>query len=61
MIRPDIPTGASDLFCDGLYTALHAVSRAYARYLKSLGLTYPQYITLTLLWEEDGQQVNALA
>ncbi|MCG8460249.1 MAG: MarR family transcriptional regulator, partial [Holophagales bacterium] len=29
--------------------------------LKPLGLTYPQYTTLTLLWEEDGQGVGALA
>ena len=61
MTKPEIPTRASDLFCYGLYTASHAVNRAYAPHLKSLGLTYPQYITLTLLWEEDGQQVNALA
>ena len=61
MTKPDIPTRASELFCYGLYTASHAVNRAYAPHLKTLGLTYPQYITLTLLWEEDGQQVNALA
>ncbi len=57
----DVPNRAGDLFCYGLYTASHAVNRAYAPHLKTLGLTYPQYITLTLLWEEDSQMVNALA
>ncbi|KIC09774.1 hypothetical protein RA19_13435 [Leisingera sp. ANG-M1] len=61
MKHADIPTRADDLFCYGLYTASHAVNRAYAPHLKALGLTYPQYITLTLLWEEDGRQVNTLA
>ncbi len=57
----DIPEHADDLFCFGVYTASHAINRAYSPHLKRLGLTYPQYITLTLLWEQDGQQINALA
>lgn len=57
----DVPTRAEDLFCYGLYTASHAVNRAYAPHLRALGLTYPQYITLTLLWAQDRQKVNALA
>jgi DNA-binding MarR family transcriptional regulator len=57
----DVPTRAEDLFCYGLYTTSHAVNRAYAPHLRALGLTYPQYITLTLLWAQDGQKVNALA
>ncbi|MBO9453469.1 MarR family transcriptional regulator [Tropicibacter sp. R16_0] len=57
----DVPTRADELFCYGIYTASHAVSRAYAPHLKQLGLTYPQYITLTLLWETDRQKVNTLA
>ncbi len=57
----DVPTLAEDLFCYGVYTASHAINRAYIPHLKKLGLTYPQYITLTLLWERDGQKVNELA
>jgi DNA-binding MarR family transcriptional regulator len=41
--------------------ASHVINRAYIPHLKKLGLTYPQYITLTLLWERDGQSVGALA
>lgn len=56
-----LPTKARDMFCHATYTAAHAINRAYAPHLQALGLTYPQYITLTLLWEEDGQKVNDLA
>lgn len=49
------------MFCYGVYTASHVVNRAYTPHLARLGLTYPQYITLTLLWECDGQKVTELA
>ena len=56
-----LPTKAADMFCYGIYTASHVVNRAYTPHLKELCLTYPQYITLTLLWERDGQKVTELA
>ena len=49
------------MFCFAVYGATHAINRAYGPLLKPLGLTYPQYITLTLLWERDGQAVGELA
>lgn len=55
------PTKADELFCFSVYSAAHVINRAYTPLLKPLGLTYPQYITLTLLWEEDGQSVGHLA
>ncbi len=55
------PTFAEDMFCYGIYTASHVINRSYIPHLKRLGLTYPQYITLTLLWEEDGQKVTGLS
>jgi DNA-binding MarR family transcriptional regulator len=61
MVASTLPTSAKDMFCYGIYTASHVVNRAYKRHLKVLGLTYPQYITLTLLWERDGQRVTELA
>ncbi|WP_371224695.1 MarR family winged helix-turn-helix transcriptional regulator [Roseovarius sp. 2305UL8-3] len=61
MIDEDLPTRAEEMFCFAVYTASHAVNRAYTPHLKALGLTYPQYITLTLLWEKDGQRINDLA
>ncbi|MEM7467301.1 MAG: MarR family transcriptional regulator [Pseudomonadota bacterium] len=57
----EIPENARDMFCFAVYGATHAINRAYTPLLKPLGLTYPQYITLTLLWEKDGQSVNEIA
>jgi MarR family transcriptional regulator, organic hydroperoxide resistance regulator len=38
--------------CFALYTASRAVVRAYAPLLDDAGLTYPQYVTLLVLWED---------
>ncbi|HUF99208.1 MAG TPA: MarR family transcriptional regulator [Ilumatobacter sp.] len=40
--------------CFALYDASRAVVRAYGPLLDELGLTYPQYITMLVLWETDG-------
>ena len=57
----DLPKKAQDMFCFAVYGATHAINRTYAPLLKPLGLTYPQYITLTLLWERNGQGVGEIA
>ena len=41
--------------CFALYTASRAVVRAYAPLLEDAGLTYPQYVTMLVLWEDPGQ------
>ena len=46
--------------CFALYGAAHAFNRAYKPLLEPLGLTYPQYLVMMALWEEDGQQVKTL-
>jgi len=56
-----LPTKADEMFCFAVYSASHMINRAYAPMLKDLGLTYPQYITLTMLWEQDAQTVGALS
>jgi hypothetical protein len=35
----------------GLYSAFMAVSRVYKPWLDQLGITYPQYLVLCVLWE----------
>ncbi|MCK6519978.1 MarR family transcriptional regulator [Myxococcota bacterium] len=52
--------GIDDQLCFALYTASRAMTRAYQPILEPLGLTYPQYLTLLVLWEDDGQRVSAL-
>ncbi|WP_049732493.1 MarR family winged helix-turn-helix transcriptional regulator, partial [Rhizobium ecuadorense] len=47
--------------CYAIYTAGIAIQRAYKPLLDELGLTYPQYLVLNVLWSEDGQTVGAIA
>jgi len=47
--------------CFRLYAASRLVTQAYHPYLSELGLTYPQYLVLLVLWEQDRQPVNDLA
>ena len=46
--------------CFAVYTASHAFNRVYKPLLDELGLTYPQYLAMVCLWEEDGQTVGGL-
>jgi DNA-binding MarR family transcriptional regulator len=44
-----------------LYGAFMAVGRAYKPWLDRLGLTYPQYLVLSVLWEGDDQTIGGIA
>ncbi len=46
--------------CFSVYAAAHAFTQAYKPLLGPLGLTYPQYLVMLLLWEKDGRAVNEL-
>ncbi|MFB9951458.1 MarR family winged helix-turn-helix transcriptional regulator [Rhizobium puerariae] len=46
--------------CFAIYGAAHAFNRTYKPLLEPLGLTYPQYLVMITLWEEDGQPVKAI-
>ena len=47
--------------CFRLYTASRLVAGAYNPYFEQLGITYPQYLVLLVLWEQDRQPVNDIA
>jgi DNA-binding MarR family transcriptional regulator len=47
--------------CFRLYTAARLVTQAYTPMLTQLGITYPQYLVLMVLWEKDCQPVNDIA
>ena len=47
--------------CFALYAATNAMTRVYRPLLKNLGLTYPQYLVLLLLWEHRSQPVGEIA
>ncbi|WP_433084833.1 MarR family winged helix-turn-helix transcriptional regulator [Dactylosporangium sp. CA-052675] len=46
--------------CFALYTATRAVTARYRPLLDELGLTYPQYLVLLALWEQDERTVKDL-
>ena len=47
--------------CFRLYTAARLIQQAYTPMLNHLGITYPQYLVLMVLWEQDAQPVNDIA
>src|SRR5688500_18007284 len=47
------PLALSNQLCFAFYSVSHAFSRAYRQFLDPLGLTYPQYVVLLVLWEQD--------
>ncbi|MDH6518487.1 DNA-binding MarR family transcriptional regulator [Streptomyces sp. SAI-135] len=50
-----------DQLCFALYAAQRAVTAAYRPLLDELGLTYPQYLVLLVLWEHGEMSVKELA
>lgn len=47
--------------CFALYSTSRAITKVYADLLADLGLTYPQYLTMLVLWEQDGLSVKQIA
>jgi DNA-binding MarR family transcriptional regulator len=47
--------------CFALYAATNAITRTYRNRLNHIGLTYPQYLVMMVLWEADGLTVKNLA
>lgn len=48
----------SNMFCFALYSAANALTRAYQPILNRLGLTYPQFLVMLVLWEKDDVTVK---
>ncbi|MBH2010152.1 MAG: MarR family transcriptional regulator [Burkholderiales bacterium] len=46
--------------CFALYSTSLAMTRLYKPLLDALGITYPQYLALLVLWEQDGLSVSEL-
>ena len=46
--------------CFAVYAAAHALNATYKPLLEPLGLTYPQYLVMLVLWQEDGVTVSGL-
>ena len=46
--------------CFALYSASLAMTKVYKPLLDEIGLTYPQYLAMLVLWEKDGLMVSEL-
>lgn len=47
-------------FCFPVYVASRLLIRQYHPYLSEIGLTYPQYLVMLVLWEKNEQTVNEI-
>ncbi|MBE7188743.1 MarR family winged helix-turn-helix transcriptional regulator [Jatrophihabitans endophyticus] len=61
MTDPDGATGLDDQLCFALYSATNSIVRAYRPLLDEVGLTYPQYLIMLVLWREGDLSVGRLA
>lgn len=50
----------ASFLCFAIYSTGHAFNRVYKPLLDALGLTYPQYLAMVVLWEKDDQTVGSL-
>ena len=46
--------------CFALYSAGLAMNKVYRKLLKSLELTYPQYLVMMVLWEDESLSVSEI-
>src|SRR4030081_4127448 len=49
----DWPLQLDNQLCFAVYSTAHAFNRVYKPLLDRLGLTYPQYLVMLVLWERD--------
>jgi DNA-binding MarR family transcriptional regulator len=58
--QPDSPLKLDHFFCFQLYAASRALTTLYRPLLEPLGLTYPQYLVMVVLWESASLNVKQL-
>jgi MarR family transcriptional regulator, organic hydroperoxide resistance regulator len=54
----DLALRLDNQICFAIYSTAHAFNRVYKPLLDQLGLTYPQYLVMLVLWERDGVPVK---
>src|SRR5438132_13989272 len=59
-LHPDQLLRLDNQLCFALYSASLAMTKLYKPLLDELGLTYPQYLAMLVLWERDGVTVSQL-
>ncbi|MEZ2132549.1 MULTISPECIES: MarR family winged helix-turn-helix transcriptional regulator [unclassified Sinorhizobium] len=62
-MKPNIPEEEKRLerqLCFAVYSTAHAFTRAYKPILERVGLTYPQYLVMLVLWERNELPVKTI-
>src|ERR1700738_3853746 len=62
-VRPRNPKPSlllSEQLCFALYSTMLALNKVYRKLLRKLGLTYPQYLVMLVLWERDELMVSEI-
>lgn len=54
------PLALDNQFCFALYSASLAMTKTYKPFLDKIGLTYPQYLVMLVLWQQDDVLVKAI-
>lgn len=57
----NLPLALDEQICFTLYRTNIAINRTYKPLLDEMGITYPQYLVLNVLGEEDGRTIGAIA
>jgi DNA-binding MarR family transcriptional regulator len=58
--KPKGPLLLGEQLCFALYSTSLAMTKVYRKLLRELGLTYPQYLVMLVLWERDGLSVSEI-
>jgi len=54
------PLALDEQLCFPFYAISREITRRYRPLLEPLGLTYPQYLVMLVVWEEEGQSLKAI-
>ena len=58
--KPVAPLLLGEQLCFALYSTMAAMNKVYHKLLRELGVTYPQYLVLLVLWERDALMVSEI-
>jgi MarR family transcriptional regulator, organic hydroperoxide resistance regulator len=61
MMKFENPLALDNQLCFALYSTSLAVTQVYKPLLEPLGLTYPQYLVMIILWQKDGVSLINIA
>lgn len=56
-----VPLDIDQQLCFAVYSTMLGLNKVYRDLLKDLGITYPQYLVLLVLWERDGLTVGEIS